>query len=170
MGAKPKKGWYGVRTLYRVTAEGEPISRDKHFNPASTAIEDRVILIQATDLDDALAQGEKEARSYSRQMKFNNAYGQKVRMRYLDACNVWEIPEMTDGPPAAGWEVYSDIELVRESVSDAAVIRRRMGPKTSGTFQARFKFIDPRILRKAQAWVASKANPDKPPARPGSKT
>jgi len=161
VGTKPKQAWYGVRTLYRVTAEGRPKSRDKHFDREATLIEDRVVLFQAIDFDDALAQGTKEARAYCRQVKFNNAYGQSVRMRFLDARDAYEISEMTDGPPAAGWEVYSSTELVGQTVSDSAVIRRRMGAKASPVVEVRYKFMDGRILRKALAAVASDANPGK---------
>jgi hypothetical protein len=149
--AKPGKAWYGVRTLYRVAAEGAPKSRDRHFDPQLTLIEDRIVLFKAIDLDDAIAQGIKEGRSYCRQTKFVNPYGQKVRMRFLDACDAFEIVE---GKPAAGFEVYSSTELVRASVSDRAVVNRRMGPKESGATEPRYKFVNAFILRKALAWVA----------------
>ena len=79
-------------------------------------------------------------------MKFNNAYGQKVRMRFLNACDAYEISEMTDGPPAAGWEVYSSTELVGQTVSDSTLIRRRMGAKDSPVVEVRYKFMDGLIL------------------------
>ena len=150
------KNWYGVRTLYRVTAEGTPKSRDHHFDPESTLIEDRVVLFQATSFDDAIAQGIKEARAYCSQTRSQNIYGQKRRMRFLDACDAYEIFDMTGRKPAAGSEVYSSTQLVRASISDSAVIRRRMGPKASGAAGARHKFVDGRILRKALAMVAGK--------------
>ena len=53
-----------MRTLYRVTAEGIPKSRDRHFDPDSTLVEDRVVLFQATSFDDAIALGVKEAQAY----------------------------------------------------------------------------------------------------------
>jgi hypothetical protein len=143
---KPRKGWYGVRTLYRLAAEGTPRSRDRHFDPESTLIEDRVVLFQAIDFDDAIAQGIKEGRFYCRQTKFVNLYGQKVRMRFLNACDAFRIFE---GKPATGVEVYSSTEEVRASVSDRAVVERRMGPKDSGARETRYKFLEGRILREA---------------------
>jgi hypothetical protein len=122
--------------------------RDRHFDPNSTLIEDRVVLFQATGFDDAIAQGVREGRSYSKQTKFVNLYGQKVRMRFLDACDACEIP---DGKPGAGSEVCSSTELVRNSVPDSSVIRRRMGPEASGIPEKRYKFINARILRRALA-------------------
>jgi hypothetical protein len=88
---KPKKAWYGVRTLYRVSAEGKPKLRDRYFDPESTLIEDRIVLFQAIGFDGAIAQGIKEARSYCRQVRSQNVYGQKRRMRLLDACDAFDL-------------------------------------------------------------------------------
>ena len=144
-----------MRTLYRLAADGKPKSRDRHFDPESTLIEDRIVMFQAIDFDDAIAQAIKEARSYSRQTRFVNMYGQRVRMRFLDASDAFKI---SDGKPAAGSEVYSSTELVRAPVSDSAVIIRRMGPVAPGATELRYKFIDGRILRKALAVVALNNN------------
>ena len=110
-----------------------------------------MVLFQATSFDDAIAQGIEEARSYCSQIRVVNLYGQRVRTRFLDACDAFKI---FDGKPAAGLEVYSGTELVRASVSDSAVIRRRMGPKGHASMEARYKFIDGRILREALAKVS----------------
>lgn len=79
-------------------------------------------------------------------------YGQKVSARFLGACDAFEMPE---GKVAAGSEVYSSTELVRASVSDSSVIRRRMGPRESAAAEERYKFLDGRVLRKALATAAS---------------
>jgi hypothetical protein len=159
----PEKTWYGVRTLYRVTAKGKPKLRDKHFDPESTLIEDRVVLFQATSSGDAVAQATREARTYSRQIKFVNPYGQKVQMRLLDACDAYEISEMPARKPGAGSEVYSLTELVRASVSDSAVVKKRMGGQASLGTVARWKFVNARIAREALALMAS----DSPAERQG---
>jgi hypothetical protein len=151
---KPRKAWYGVRTLYRVAAEGAPKTRDRHFDPEATLIEDRVVLFQAIDFDDAIAQGIKEGRSYCKQTRFVNPYGQQVRMRFLEACDAFEI---FAGRPSTGFEVYSSTELVRASISDRAIIRRRMGAKASGADEARYKFVNARILRKALTYAKREA-------------
>jgi hypothetical protein len=147
----PRKAWYGVRTLYRLAAEGAPKIRDRHFDPESTLIEDRVVLFQATNFDEAIAQGIREGQAYCKQAKFVNPYGQKVRMRFLEACDAFEIFE---GRLGAGLEVYSSTELVRASISDQAVIRRRMGPKAAEPHEARYKFVNARIVRKALTHAA----------------
>jgi Domain of unknown function (DUF4288) len=83
VGAKSKKAWYGVRTLYRLAAEGAPKSRGGRYDPESTLIEDRIVVFQATTFDNAVAQAIKEARSYCKRTRFVNIYGQEVRMRFL---------------------------------------------------------------------------------------
>jgi hypothetical protein len=66
-----------------------------------------------------------------------------------------------EGKPAAGFEVYSSNELVRASVSDSTVIRRRMGPKKTGAQGLRLKFVDGRLMRRVFAALATKNNVDK---------
>lgn len=152
---RPKKTWYGVRTLYRVIAEGEPKTRDKHFDPESTLIEDRVVLFQATSFDNAIKQAIKEARSYCKGIRYVNPYGQKVRMRFLDAHDAYQVSETPDRKPGAGSEVYSLTELVRASASDSVVIKKRLGGQASlGTWR-RYKFMSARIIREALALMAS---------------
>ncbi len=85
MSNKPKKTWYGVRTLYRITAKGKPKSRDEHYDSDATLVEDRIVLIQAVSFHDAIKQGTKDARSYCRRTKVVNIYGQKVVTRFLGA-------------------------------------------------------------------------------------
>jgi len=152
---RPRKAWYGVRTLYRLAAEGKPKSLDRHFDPESTLIEDRIVLFQAISIDDAITQAIKEARSYCRQTTFVNIYGQRVRMRFLDVCDALQL---FDRKPSAGSEVYSSTEVVRAAVSNSAVIRRRMGPQATEASEARYKFIDGRILRDALAALALESN------------
>jgi Domain of unknown function (DUF4288) len=118
------KAWYGVRTLYRLAAEGEPKSRDEHYDPESTLIEDRIVVFQATSFDNAIAQATKEARLYCKRTRFVNIYGQKVRMRFLDACDAFE---MFDRKLGAASEVYSSTALMRAGVSDSVVVKRRLG-------------------------------------------
>jgi hypothetical protein len=150
-----KTAWYGVRTVYRICAEGAPKKRDQRYDPKSTLIEDRVVLFQARGLDDAIAQAKKEASAYCRQTKYVNLYGQRVRMRCLGAYDAYEICEMKQGKPGAGSEVFSTTEVVHAAVSDSAIVSRRMGALNSEAEEARYKFINAGILRKALALVES---------------
>jgi hypothetical protein len=158
----PKKVWFGVRTLYRITAEGRAKFRNKHFDPESALIEDRVVLFQANSFDDAIAQATKEARTYSKQVRYMNPYGQMVRIRFLGACDAYEILEMPDRKPGSGSEVYSLTELVRASVSDLAVVKKRLGGTASVGTPARFKFMSARVMREAVKMMALTALPSPP--------
>jgi hypothetical protein len=102
--------------LYRVTAEGKPKLRGNHFDPESTMIEDRVVLFQATDFDDAIKQAIKDARFYCKRNRYVNIYGQEVLLRFLDVYDAYEILEVPDRDPGAGSEVYSSTELVGAAV------------------------------------------------------
>jgi hypothetical protein len=48
------RNWYGVRTLIRVVATGQPKYRDEHFDSQSTLVEDRVVLFLAARFDEAI--------------------------------------------------------------------------------------------------------------------
>lgn len=161
MTAKKKTAWYGVRTLYRICAEGAPKKRDHRYDPKSTLIEDRVVLFHACGLDDAIVQAKKEASAYCRQTNYVNLYGQRVRMRSLGAYDAYEICEMKPGQPGAGSEVFSTTGVVPAAVSDSVIVSRRMGTVTPEAAEARYKFINARILRKAVALVASGKAPGK---------
>jgi uncharacterized protein DUF4288 len=52
--ANPKKKWYAARALFRFVATGKPKRRDRYFDPNSTLLEDRVVLVQATSFEDAI--------------------------------------------------------------------------------------------------------------------
>ncbi len=62
---------------------------------------------------------------------------------------------MFDPKPAVGAEVFSSTELMRSAVPDSAVVGAKMGPKVSEGREARRKFMDGGILRKALALTAS---------------
>ena len=139
-----------MRTLYRLTATGKPKNCDEFFDPSSTLIEDRIILLQATCFDDAVAKGEKEARAYCKQTRFTNVYGQKVRLRYLNAHDVYEI---FDDKPQAGSEIYSSTELVSSSVRDYAAVEIYLREDLSARGPQRYKFMPGRVLRKVLAMM-----------------
>jgi hypothetical protein len=155
---KPKKSWYGVRTLYRITAKGRPKSRDEDYDPDATLIEDRIILFLAIGFDDAIKQGTKDAIAYCRRTRTVNIYGQNVVMRFLGACEAFE---MFDPKPVAGAEVFSSTELVRSAVPDRTVVTSKMGPEISENGEARRKFLNGGIWRKALALMALSNNPAK---------
>jgi len=166
---KGKLVWYGVRTLFRVVAAGKPKSPDKYFDPNSTLLEDRVVLFQARDFDDAIRQAEKEAKDYSRTIKFVNVYGQPVRMRFLGAIDAYQI---FDHPVTSGCEVYSSTTIIPRAGSDSRVVKERFGEKEK-RWQARKKFADARVLAEALAMMkrqAPKLNPRQAPRPADTRT
>jgi hypothetical protein len=162
--AKSKMGWYGVRTLFRLFATGKPKWTDRYFDPASTLVEDRIILFQAKSFGDAIKQAEAEARHYCKAIRYLNVYGQSVRLKFLGAIDAFSMP---DTKLYAGVEVYSSTAIVPNSVRDARVVTRWFGKKEKGAWQARNKFIDGKILR--DALTAMKESETKRPARPKSR-
>jgi hypothetical protein len=117
--------WF-VQSVYRKQATGRPSGVDRNFDPTVTLVEQRIVMFAAADADDALRQAKREARAYARET-YLNAYGQRVKMRFLGALSAYELFE----PLAPGIEVYSTTEVVSTAVTDDEVIDRRMGHAAS---------------------------------------
>ncbi len=139
-------GWYGVRTLVRLIAVGRPKKTDKHFDPTSTLVEDRVVLFRADSFDSAIEKAEKEAQVYCRRTRFTNIYGQSVRMKFLRMVDAFSL---LDDELVVGSEVYSSTTLVARSVSAAKLITQRYGDHKEPGGGSRYKFLDAKILGEA---------------------
>lgn len=113
---------YFVQSAYRREAMGRPSDVDGNFDPTVTLVEVRIVMFAAADERDALRQATREARAYARET-YLNAYGQRVKIRFLGALSAYELFE----PLAPGIEVYSTTEVVSSSVTDDELIDRRMG-------------------------------------------
>lgn len=137
--------WYGVRTLFRLVAVGKPKWTDRYFDPASTLVEDRVVLFQATNFDDAIRQAEAEAKRYCRATRYQNVYGQRVRLKFLAATDAFSMHSV----PGAASEVYSTTAIVPNSVRDSRVVTIWWGKRERHAWQARNKFIHGKILTEA---------------------
>jgi hypothetical protein len=135
--------WYGVRTLVRLIATGRTKKTDKHFDPTSTLIEDRIVLFRADSFDCAIEKAEKEARQYCCRTRFTNIYGQSVRMKFLGMVDALSL---LDHEPMVGSEVYSSTTLVDRSVSDAKLVAQRFGDDEEPNGESRYKFLDTNIL------------------------
>jgi Domain of unknown function (DUF4288) len=70
----------------------------------STLVEERVVLFEAKDFEDAIEQAESDAHQYCERTKFVNIYGQSVKLNFLGAVDAFAI---SDVAPSAGCEVYS---------------------------------------------------------------
>jgi hypothetical protein len=117
--------WFGVKSLFRTSAKGRPLGRDRFFDPAFTLIEERVILVRARSHDEAIGKAEREAKRYANEAAHRNPYGQSVVVKLLSCVDSYEL----FSPPAAGLEVYSRTEIVARSVSDSSLAKRLLGPE-----------------------------------------
>ncbi len=98
--------WFGVKTLYRWKTKGSPVNIDEFYDPKLVLIEERVVLIRATDCDAAIQLAEGEARKYEA-YGYTNPYGEKVSTEYLGCCNCYELSD----EPGHEVEVFSRTEL-----------------------------------------------------------
>ncbi len=125
--------WYGVKTLYRMIALGNPKATDKHYDPESTMVEERVVLIRARSFREAIEKAEKDAKRYARETNYRNPYGQRIKQRYLGMCDAFECYD----EPRAGVEVYSSTEIVGKDISDKYIGDSKLGAEST-------KMPDPR--------------------------
>lgn len=119
--------WYGVRTVYRSVPAGRPQRTDGDYSANVTLVEDRVVLIRARSLKEAIHKGEREAKAYAAAAPHRNPYGQPVQQRYLGYCDAYELFD----EPGVGIEVFSTTEVVAKTESDSRVIDRFAGSKES---------------------------------------
>ena len=87
-------------------------------------IEERIILLRARDLEEALRRGKLAARQYMKGCS-RNIYGQRVSMRLLRFISAYQL----DDRPGDGDEVFSDTEIVSARESERSILDRRTGPE-----------------------------------------
>jgi len=134
----PKKRWFAVKSLCRVEVFGEPVGADEAYDPDGTLIEERVVLLRARSLDDALRKGEKEADDYALDDHVN-PYGQTVRSRRIRILEASYVSPLDENMP----EVWSSTSVIPASVSDADLVLQRFGPPESeDAVRFRRKYID----------------------------
>lgn len=63
-------------------------------------------------------------------------------MRYLKACDCFEMFEPLSNETASGLEVYSLTEIVSKKIKDSEVIDSKMGQTEQLNDLRRFKFLD----------------------------
>jgi hypothetical protein len=91
-----------------------------------TMVEERVVVVRARDIKEAIVIGERDAREYAR-LSHRNPYGQRVRARYMGHIDVYDINE----PLRERTEVWSATEVVSRAIPDRAIIRRQVGQPQS---------------------------------------
>jgi hypothetical protein len=113
----------------------------KDFDPAETQVEDRVVIFQAADFEDAIAMAEDEARAYCAET-FRNPYGQKIRIRFLGALEAFNMFD----PPTSGCEVFSSMVVAKSAVADEKIVAARLGKPDKRHWSKRKKFTDSEVL------------------------
>jgi len=136
--------WFGVKTLFRWEAIGKPKSIDDNYDEA-TLVEEQIVSIKARNFNEAIKKGEKEAKENL--SEYRNFYGQKVKQRYLEVCDAFEL---FDEPNENGVEVFSLIETVSHKVEDSVLIENKFGKEQSAESftRKREKFWDAELLDK----------------------
>ncbi len=114
--------WFAIKTLYRIFTQGKPENIDDDYDASASLVEERIILIQAKDIDAALTQAETDAKAY--EVSYTNPYGQQVELKYLDVCDGFEC----EGEPGNGFEVYSGVRRVECNQTDAQLVELVMPP------------------------------------------
>lgn len=147
IGGRSSWKWYGVRSLYRSVALGEPRNPDASYIPSATLVEERIVLIKARSGKEALRKAKKEGKAYTRSAPVTNCYGQKVRTRRLKGLEAYELFEY----PSSGAEVFSAMEEIDSSIPDERICQRPIGcgepTEQQENFWRRFKFIHVRVVR-----------------------
>lgn len=115
--------WYGVKTLYRAETTGKADHKGAGFDPQATMVEERVVLFRARSFDEAVRKAEREAQQYVTDSDYTGCFGQRVSTRYMGCADVFWLFE----PPAEKVEVFSTTEIFPAQVSDAEIIRDRIG-------------------------------------------
>ena len=139
-------GWsvFGVKTVYRTEARSRARRKDAQYDPSTTLVEERVVIVRARNLEEAIRRAEAEARTYVRGMSFRNVYGERVRPRYMGACDAFKLFDK----PEVGAEVFSATRLVPRRTRDRTVLNQIIGPpETQHTARRRWRFVDHSLTR-----------------------
>ncbi len=141
----PKLKWYGIKTIYRAAPVGRRLGSDSFVSTDVTLVEERVVVLRARSIKEAIRKAEVDAKQYAGD-RHRNPYGQRVRTRYLGYCDVFDINE----PVKAGTEVFSETEVVSRKVSDSAIVNRLIGRRESKrTYSSRRNVLDIEFARPA---------------------
>jgi hypothetical protein len=140
-----KLRWFAVKTLYRTKATGKPRVLGPHYDPLSTLVEERVVLIRARSSDDAFIRAEHEALRYANSVEIINPYGQHLKTKLL---KVKEAFELFDETVQSGSEIYSSTRLVSRALTNREIASQILGQEKIDQ-RARLKFADAEVMRDA---------------------
>jgi len=129
---------YSVKTIYRSKAVGRPKATDKRYQKNLDMIEERIVLIRARSLDEAIKKGEIEAKKYASSPPHINPYGQKVIAKYIRSIAAFEpFEDFTENK-----EVYSSTQLIPSAWSNKTITDRMLGLEHKNERQLRTKFLN----------------------------
>jgi len=117
--------WYVVKTLYRSYAEGRPEKPDLSYDPDLTLVEERALLIRATDSKEALRKAEKDAEDFCKRAECYNPYQQRVVTKYTGFYDISEAGESLSDKQ----EIFTQSRLVSVRVSDQKAAQLFIGTR-----------------------------------------
>jgi hypothetical protein len=139
--------WFGGKAAFRLS-----IDDAENLVHGSTVIEERIVVLDCANADEALQRLEVLADKYAAEGTWPNSEGQRVRTRRLLAIDVYRISNGL----ADGTEVYSRTEIVDVTQSDDSLISRFFGKEESDAEDAMRKHFEPDFERAASESETSK--------------
>lgn len=121
--------WFGVKSIYETKVLPTPGrgGRNKLHQPRERLVEERVVLLRARSVEEAIAKAEKEAARYADTPRHRNHEGDLVETRYVGALDVFSI----DGEPGSGREIYSSMRVVPGDLDDDTLLDLLLGQDAS---------------------------------------
>jgi len=134
--------WFAVKTVYRSSVRGKPAGTDQDYDGEATLVEERVVVLRATDHNDAIRRGEREASQYV-SPRYVNPYGQSVVTRYLKAIESFELFDDPDDLR----EVWSSTRIIPKTIGDRDVVNIFFGPTIKAERRRRKKYMNREFSR-----------------------
>jgi hypothetical protein len=138
--------WFGGKAVFRVGYRNS-----QGTEAAFCVLEERIVILNCKDADDALLQLETLADGYASDGTWIESSGQWVETRRLDSLDVYRI----DGSLESGTEVYSRTEVAKD-ITDEEVIERLFGKEETEEDKQVRKRLEPDFRRMTQLASASK--------------
>lgn len=133
------KKWFSIKSLYQSKVIGKPQKTDNCYDSTLSLVEERIVLFKAKTSKEAIRKAEKEARQYASENPYVNPYAQKVVMKYLCVCDVFELYDEVKELV----EVYSTTRLLNTNLKLQRIVEAMQGKREDKkTFLKRKKFFN----------------------------
>ncbi len=142
--------WFGGKQVIRTVAKGRPKQTGHAYDSEATLVEERVVLVRARNLSEALQKTEADALRYVELIDEVNAYGQRVSARCIGV-SVYGTREVEVKP---GFEVFSNSRVVPKSSQDDEVLDQVLGENDDPDLRIS-KFVDGDIWTKIVERITS---------------